>query len=143
MHLLHKLSVSQQNHPKAANACLQLGRDQRQSRAASNPLASRKLHDTHCCQSLVSNCCGVACICLQRPDKQLTTLVCLQGAVPGPKKRLITLRQSLYVQTSRTALEDIKLKFIDTASKIGHGRFQTSQEKFKALGRLKEQAAVS
>lgn len=67
----------------------------------------------------------------------------VQGAVPGTKKRLITLRQSLYVQTSRTALEDIKLKFIDTASKIGHGRFQTSQEKARALGRLKQEGQVA
>ena len=71
------------------------------------------------------------------------TLACfaLQGAVPGCKKRLITLRQSLYVNTSRSALEDIKLKFIDTASKIGHGRFQTTAEKMKTLGRLKEAVA--
>lgn len=67
----------------------------------------------------------------------------MQGAVPGTKKRLVTLRQSLYVQTSRTALEDIKLKFIDTASKIGHGRFQTTAEKMKILGRLKEAGNVA
>ena len=61
----------------------------------------------------------------------------LQGAVPGTRKRLITLRQTLFPQTSRTATEEIKLKFIDTASKFGHGRFQTSEEKLKSLGRLK------
>lgn len=54
---------------------------------------------------------------------------CVQGAVPGSKKRCITLRRSLIAQTSRTALEEVKLKFIDTASKFGHGRFQTSDEK--------------
>jgi large subunit ribosomal protein L3e len=43
----------------------------------------------------------------------------------GPKKRVIILRQSLYKQVSRSALEEIKLKFIDTTSKFGHGRFQT------------------
>lgn len=63
-----------------------------------------------------------------------------QGAVPGTKKRCITLRRSLVAQTSRTALEEIKLKFIDTSSKFGHGRFQTSDEKFKTLGRLKADA---
>lgn len=57
--------------------------------------------------------------------------------MPGTKKRCITLRRSLVPQTSRTALEEIKLKFIDTSSKFGHGRFQTSDEKFKTLGRLK------
>ncbi|BDA43239.1 60S ribosomal protein L3 [Coccomyxa sp. Obi] len=63
--------------------------------------------------------------------------IMLKGAVPGTKKRCITLRRSLVPQTSRTALEEIKLKFIDTSSKFGHGRFQTSDEKFKTLGRLK------
>jgi large subunit ribosomal protein L3e len=63
--------------------------------------------------------------------------VMLKGAVPGPKKRVITLRKSLVAQTSRTALEEIKLKFIDTSSKFGHGRFQTAEEKAKALGRVK------
>lgn len=33
------------------------------------------------------------------------------------------------VQTSRRALEKIDLKFIDTTSKFGHGRFQTVEEK--------------
>ena len=63
--------------------------------------------------------------------------IMLKGAVPGPKKRVITLRRSLVPQTSRTALEEIALKFIDTASKFGHGRFQTGEEKAKALGRVK------
>lgn len=61
----------------------------------------------------------------------------LQGAVPGTKKRVITLRRSLFPQTSRSALEEIKLKFIDTSSRLGHGRFQTSDEKAKVLGRVK------
>nr|CBW52776.1 40S ribosomal protein L3 [Polytomella sp. Pringsheim 198.80] len=61
----------------------------------------------------------------------------IKGAVPGTKKRPITLRQTLFPQTSRTALEEIKLKFIDTASKFGHGRFQTSEEKAKTFGRVK------
>ncbi len=95
-----------------------------------------------------------------------------QGAVPGTKKRAITLRRSLLPQTSRNALEEVKLKcvgpphshagtrgpsrsrwgrrmflmcifaarlhrFIDTASKFGHGRFQTTEEKLKTYGRVK------
>lgn len=39
------------------------------------------------------------------------------------------LSQSLLVQTKRRALEKIDLKFIDTTSKFGHGRFQTAEEK--------------
>lgn len=63
--------------------------------------------------------------------------VLIKGCCVGPKKRVVTLRQSLLKQTSRVALEEIKLKFIDTASKFGHGRFPTTQEKQKFYGRLK------
>ena len=61
----------------------------------------------------------------------------IKGACAGCKKRPITLRRSLLPQTSRSALEEIKLKFIDTASKFGHGRFQTYEEKLKTYGRTK------
>lgn len=61
----------------------------------------------------------------------------IKGCVVGTKKRVITLRQSLYKQVSRSALEEIKLKFIDTSSKFGHGRFQTHDEKVKVFGRVK------
>ncbi|CAN4108051.1 unnamed protein product [Withania somnifera] len=61
----------------------------------------------------------------------------IKGCCVGPKKRVVTLRQSLLNQTSRVALEEIKLKFIDTSSKFGHGRFQTTQEKQKFYGRVK------
>ena len=36
------------------------------------------------------------------------------------------------------ALESIDLRFIDTSSKMGHGRFQTTDEKAAFLGRQKE-----
>uniref|UniRef100_A0A5F9CSJ4 60S ribosomal protein L3 n=1 Tax=Oryctolagus cuniculus TaxID=9986 RepID=A0A5F9CSJ4_RABIT len=55
--------------------------------------------------------------------------VMLKGCVVGTKKRVLTLRKSLLVQTKRRALEKIDLKFIDTTSKFGHGRFQTVEEK--------------
>jgi large subunit ribosomal protein L3e len=61
----------------------------------------------------------------------------IRGQVAGPKKRAITLRRSLQPQVSRSALEEIKLKFIDTSSKFGHGRFQTAEEKLKTYGRVK------
>ena len=64
----------------------------------------------------------------------------IKGAVPGVKKRVITLRKSLLTQTSRNALEKVTLKFIDTSSKFGHGRFQTFDEKHKYLGATKKQA---
>ncbi|URE20047.1 Glycosyltransferase family 28 N-terminal domain [Musa troglodytarum] len=63
--------------------------------------------------------------------------IMMKGCCVGPKKRVVTLRQSLLKQTSRVALEEIKLKFIDTSSKFGHGRFQTTEEKRKFYGRMK------
>lgn len=60
--------------------------------------------------------------------------IMLKGMVMGPKKRVITLRKSLHPQISRVALEKVNLKFIDTSSKRGHGRFQTSDEKKRFFG---------
>jgi large subunit ribosomal protein L3e len=60
--------------------------------------------------------------------------IMIKGSIIGPKKRVITLRKSLVPQTSRAALEEITLKFIDTSSKFGHGRWQTKKEKDKFLG---------
>jgi large subunit ribosomal protein L3e len=71
-----------------------------------------------------------------------TDWIMLKGCTVGVKKRVLTLRKTLVPQTSRTALEQIQLKWIDTASKMGHGRFQTSDEKSKFLGTLKKQVAT-
>merc|ERR1712060_115433 len=60
--------------------------------------------------------------------------VMLKGGIMGCRKRLITLRKSLLPQVSRKATDKVELKFIDTASKMGHGRFQTSEEKAKFYG---------
>merc|ERR1711916_208706 len=68
--------------------------------------------------------------------------VMLKGAVIGSKKRVITLRKTLVAQTSRSAKEEISLKFIDTSSKFGHGRFQTYEEKAKFMGTLKKDREV-
>jgi Ribosomal protein L3 len=43
----------------------------------------------------------------------------LKGSVPGTKKRVITIRKSLMVHTSRRDLEKVQLKFVDTSSKFG------------------------
>jgi len=66
--------------------------------------------------------------------------IMIKGAVVGPKKRVITLRKSIIPNTSRASLEEITLKFIDTSSKMGHGRFQTKKEKEKFMGPLKTSA---
>jgi len=68
--------------------------------------------------------------------------VMIKGAVVGTKKRVITLRKTLLPQTSRSALEEIQLKFIDTSSKFGHGRFQTGQEKSDFMGPLKKNSTL-
>ncbi|CAE7130941.1 unnamed protein product [Rhizoctonia solani] len=62
----------------------------------------------------------------------------LKGSIPGTKKRVITIRKSLMVHTSRRDLEKVQLKFIDTSSKFGHGAFQTKAEKAAFLGTLKK-----
>merc|ERR1712033_140443 len=64
--------------------------------------------------------------------------IMIKGCCIGPKKRVLTLRKSLLVQTKRKALEKITLKFIDTSSKFGHGRFQTPQDKSAFMGPLKK-----
>lgn len=60
----------------------------------------------------------------------------LKGAVVGVKKRPLILRKALMKHSSRKHLEKIDIKFIDTSSKLGHGRFQTAEEKAKFLGPL-------
>jgi len=62
----------------------------------------------------------------------------IRGAVPGVKKRAITLRKSIMPLANRTATEQINLKFIDTASTFGHGKFQTREEKRKFMGPMKK-----
>jgi large subunit ribosomal protein L3e len=65
--------------------------------------------------------------------------IMVRGSCVGVKKRVLTLRKTLLAHSSRRALEDINLKFIDTSSKFGHGRFQTADEKRKFLGPLARQ----
>merc|ERR1712156_858073 len=62
----------------------------------------------------------------------------IKGCCIGPKKRTLTLRKSLLTHTKKRALENVQLKFIDTTSKFGHGRFQTHQEKAAFMGPLKK-----
>lgn len=69
--------------------------------------------------------------------------VMVKGSVVGTRKRVITLRKTIHQQTSRAAQEDINLKFIDTSSKYGHGRFQTLAEKKKYEGTLKRDTVES
>lgn len=61
----------------------------------------------------------------------------IKGCVGGTRKRPITLRKSLIPATKRSHSEPLNVKFIDTSSKYGHGRFQTIEEKHKFLGTTK------
>ena len=65
--------------------------------------------------------------------------IMIRGCCIGSKKRPITLRKSLSTKPGkRFAYEEINLKWIDTSSKYGHGRFQTQREKNAFLGKLKK-----
>jgi large subunit ribosomal protein L3e len=66
----------------------------------------------------------------------------VKGCTVGVTKRPLTLRKSLVQQTHRDAVEQVSLKFIDTSSKWGHGRFQTFNEKDKFLGATKRRQAA-
>jgi large subunit ribosomal protein L3e len=69
--------------------------------------------------------------------------VMIRGCCVGPKKRIVLLRKPIHVPTSRSAAEEITLKFIDTSSKLGHGRFQTAEEKNKFYGITKKEEGTS
>ncbi|CAA7047194.1 unnamed protein product [Microthlaspi erraticum] len=61
----------------------------------------------------------------------------IKGCCAGPKNMVVTLRQTLGKQTSRVAMEEIKLKFIDTGSYCICKCFQrSSQEKVKFYPRV-------
>ncbi len=64
----------------------------------------------------------------------------IKGCCVGPKKRVLMLRKSLVTHTSKASLEEVTLKFIDTSSKLGHGRFQTAAEKNAFYGARAAQA---
>ena len=65
--------------------------------------------------------------------------VMIKGSVQGPRRRVITLRRPMAPQTSRALQEKINLKWIDTSSQMGHGRFQTKKEKGAWYGMRKQE----
>jgi len=68
----------------------------------------------------------------------LNDYVMLKGCTIGIRKRTLILRQSLFAPTLSGEGAQVNLKFIDTSSKFGHGRFQTIEEKQKFYGRRKQ-----
>jgi len=57
--------------------------------------------------------------------------IMIKGCCIGTRKRNLVLRKTMHARTKQIHLEKVNLKFIDTASKLGHGRFQTAAEKDK------------
>jgi len=62
----------------------------------------------------------------------------IKGGTVGTVKRVLTLRKAYHKPSSRAAREVIDLKFIDTSSKLGKGRFQTAIEKNEYMGQRKD-----
>ena len=62
----------------------------------------------------------------------------LKGCTVGIRKRTLMLRKGLFAKVESGESAAINLKFIDTSSKFGHGRFQTSDEKKKFYGKFKK-----
>jgi len=67
----------------------------------------------------------------------LNDYVMLKGCTLGLRKRTMTLRKAMFAPTLTGENAGVNLKFIDTSSKYGHGRFQTVDEKNKFFGARK------
>lgn len=63
--------------------------------------------------------------------------VLIKGQCVGIRKRTLILRQALFPPTFKGENGTLNIKFIDTSSKFGHGRFQTVEDKNKYFGKRK------
>ena len=52
------------------------------------------------------------------------------------------MRKAIVQPSTTAAKEEIKLRFIDTSSKYGHGRFQTKEEKKAWYGKTKKDKLI-
>ena len=68
--------------------------------------------------------------------------VMIKGCCVGIRKRTLLLREAMFPKTMSGENAAIALKFIDTSSKFGHGRFQTLDDKNKFYGKRKEKKTV-
>lgn len=60
----------------------------------------------------------------------------IKGSCPGKKGRPLILRHQIYESVNkRRNYEGINIIFVDTSSKMGHGKFQTSKEKARFYGK--------
>lgn len=67
----------------------------------------------------------------------INDFVMLKGCTVGTKKRTLVLRQALFAPNLTQEASVVNVKFIDTSSKMGHGRFQTQDEKQRHFGKVK------
>merc|ERR1711957_135477 len=67
----------------------------------------------------------------------------IKGGVMGTRKRPLVIRKTLFPCTKTWMTEKLDIKFIDTASKHGHGRFQTDAEKDKFMGKLASKVKIA
>lgn len=67
----------------------------------------------------------------------------VKGAVIGTRKRPVVVRKTLFPVTKSWMTEELDIKFIDTSSKHGHGRYQTDAEKDKFLGKLARRTKIA
>ena len=68
--------------------------------------------------------------------------VMIKGCCVGIRKRALVLRKAMFPKIIASENSAIALKFIDTSSKFGHGRFQTTDDKRKFFGKVKETRSV-
>jgi len=66
----------------------------------------------------------------------------LKGSVQGTARRPILIKRPCTSVNPGKLKEKIELKFIDTSSRAGHGRFQTSVEKRAVMGPLKKDMMI-
>mmetsp|Transcript_30308 Transcript_30308/g.47457 ORF Transcript_30308/g.47457 Transcript_30308/m.47457 type:complete len:385 (+) Transcript_30308:3627-4781(+) len=62
--------------------------------------------------------------------------ILLKGNTIGVKRRVITIRKTIRRDATQSNFEPVNLKFIDTSSKFGHGRYQTTSEKKNFKGQI-------
>lgn len=62
--------------------------------------------------------------------------IMVKGSCQGKKGRPLILRHQIYESVSKRKYnEELDIIFVDTSSKMGHGKFQTSEEKARFLGK--------
>jgi len=67
----------------------------------------------------------------------------IKGGIAGTRKRPLVIRKTLFPVVKTWQTEQLDIKFIDTSSKHGHGRFQTQDERDKYMGPLARKQKIA